>query len=110
VRVYDARFFPVLHAPGAATIIDGLSEREVFERYVIEDPEVKAQRLRAEKMAGRAFVPSFRDCLAAVGVDDLMKEWSVAASAREGEIAALRRYAELVIDRCHAMRGAGRVC
>jgi hypothetical protein len=104
VRIYDARFFPVLHAPGAATIINGLSEHEIFERYVVEDPEVKAQRLRAEKAAGRLLVPSLRDAQAVAGVDDLVEEWFGAASANVGETAALRRYAELVIDRCHAMR------
>jgi hypothetical protein len=85
-------------------MINGLSEREIFERYVVEDPEVKVQRLRAEKAAGRLLVPSLRDARAVTGVGDLVEELFGAASANVGEIAALRRYAELVIDRCQAMR------
>jgi hypothetical protein len=86
VRIYDARFFPVLRAPGAATMINGLSEREIFERYVVEDPEVKVQRLRAEKAAGRLLVPSLRDARAVTGVGDLVEELFGAASANVGRL------------------------
>jgi hypothetical protein len=42
LRVFNFRIFPVLRAPNAANHLNGLSIVEVFQKYVINDPEVVA--------------------------------------------------------------------
>lgn len=97
-QVY-VRAFAMLHAPNAAELIQGLSETEVFARFVLNDPEVRAKWHRVVNATGRRSpdvgrIPFSADLLA----DDLIRQWSKNAPdiERNGAVSDL---AALLIDR-----------
>lgn len=53
VQIFDVRLFPVLGAPNIVNYLNGASLAEVFQKYVISDPEVEALAKRLLKFEPR---------------------------------------------------------